>query len=333
MRSTVFSSLFFLAAAQAREASSGQPDSGTWTDQFKCSIDLESDQPSLFDESTCSTLTDANSQSCLWCDLSSLTGSGGVCVNSAIKELLGAYWDQLCIEGSASAVPDGPATPPVSPPLNPLPVPVDPPIPSPPSKLPTPSPVTTPPVAPAPDDGFSGAFSCATDEASRRINDEATCLAKTDVTSSAGLKCVWCPVPFVGGGCITNSDASSISWLCRGFHQIGEQVAAGKNTQNLRGNPGDIAVKGWETLDPSCLGDLVFSKDLDAGRESCATRNDKNGNSCIWCDGAGVLGYCVSPLQRDAFSDYMDCSDVTTAVDIRFQGLPVMNTYVNVLAL
>ena len=103
--------------------------------------------------------------------------------------------------------------------------------------------------------------------------------------------------------------------MCRGFQQLMEEVAAEKNTQHLRGNHGDIAVEGWETLDPSCLGDLVSIQDLDAGRESCATRNDKSGNSCIWCDGAGVLGYCVSPMQRDAFSGYMDCSDVVTAVE------------------
>ncbi|KAL3787432.1 hypothetical protein HJC23_001829 [Cyclotella cryptica] len=318
IKTALISSIFILAVTRAEESLRDQPGSGTWTDQLKCSVDLASDQPSLIDESTCTTQTDANSQPCLWCDLSSLTGSGGVCVNGDIKEILGAYWDQLCVEGSDSEVPDSPATPPVAPPLNPLPVPIEPPMSPPPSKIPTPSPVTTPHGAPEPDNGFSGAFSCAMDDSSRMISDEDTCLAKTDATSSTGQKCVWCPVPLVGGGCITNSDASSISWMCRGFEQIIEEVVAEKNTQHLRGNNDGISVEGWETLDPSCLGDLVSNNGLDAQKEDCATRHDKSGNSCIWCDGAGVLGYCVSPIQRDAFSGYMDCSDVAeefTAVE------------------
>jgi hypothetical protein len=80
------------------------------------------------------------------------------------------------------------------------------------------------------------------------------------------------------------------------------------NTQNESKNLRGVSETGWEILDTSCLGDT--SNDLDAEKESCGTRNDKAGNSCIWCDGAGVLGYCVSPAQKNVLGNYMECDDL-----------------------
>ena len=278
---------------------------------MKCVVDIDSDQPSVIDESTCTTRTDANSEACLWCDLSALIGSSqGLCVSSNIRDFIGDLWESLCAGNSASQSPGTNPEPQVNPipiPVNPIPIPgtsTNPPTHAPVSSSPvaTPPAVNPPPVVPPPDNSgsFAGAFSCATDSSSKMISDQAACNAKVDATSSDGKNCVWCPIPLVGGGCITNSDASSISWMCKSFENI---MGIDLITKNLRG----VATEGWEILDTSCLGDSA--KNTDEEKESCGNRSDKSGNSCIWCDGAGVLGFCVSPSQKDVLGSYMACEN------------------------
>lgn len=300
MRSALLSAL--LLATATADTPDNTPSLPSWTDQFKCTADLDSDQPSIIEESDCTTRTDANSQACLWCDLSSLIGpSQGLCVSSGIKEFLGAYWESVCAGGGAN--PDT-ANNPVTP-VNPIPIPVIPLATNPPTKAPVAPPpaVNPPPVVPPPDNSdngsFAGAFSCATDDSSKMISDASTCTAKKDITSE-DKNCVWCPVPLLGGGCITNSDASSISWMCKSFETLMQS-----STKNLRG----VALDGWEILDTTCLGDT--SGDLNAEKENCAGRNDKSGNSCVWCEGGGVLGYCVSTSQQNILGDYMTCEQVS----------------------
>ena len=305
MRLTSLVLLFATARGQETPPAPTPPPLPDWVNQFKCIIDLDSDQPSVIDRDTCTTRTDGQA-SCLWCDLSSMMGpSQGVCVNNGIKELLGQLWDTICSgTGSQSPAASGHMNP-----VIPVPSPTtSAPVPSIPVPILTLHPVTnrpdaavnpTPAVFPSDDGsdsggGFGGAFSCAMDSSSRMISDQATCVAKPDTTSTEGKNCVWCPVPLVGGGCITNSDAHSISWMCKSFDQMME-------TKNLRG----VMVKGLDILDSSCLGDV--SNDLGSEKASCGDRNDKNGNSCLWCDGAGVLGFCVSPKQKDVLGNYMTC--------------------------
>jgi hypothetical protein len=283
-----------IAPSSLAQAQPTPPDNrpGSWVDQFKCTADLTSNQPSVIEKDDCTTRTDANSHPCMWCDLSALLGpSQGVCVNDGVKQFIGPYWEQICSGAQAltsSPVSSAPVAPP--PAINPSPV--------------------VPPPDNTPDNGsFAGAFSCATDDSSNMISDQTKCNSKVDSTSTEGKNCVWCPLPFVGGGCITNSDATSISWMCKGFELLMQSSEKGKN---LRG----VSTEGWEIVDSSCLGDN--SNDLDSGKESCAGRSDETGNSCIWCDGAGVLGFCVSPSQKDVFGKYMTCEDLTesfTAVE------------------
>ncbi|KAL7513218.1 hypothetical protein ACHAXN_010281 [Cyclotella atomus] len=306
--------LILIGAAYAQTTSPDHNPAGSWIDQFKCTADLTSDQTSVIDKDDCTTRTDANSQACLWCDLSALLGSSqGVCVSSGVKQFLGPYWEQLCSEGAASQSPNTPANH-----LIPVPIPIIPIVTSSPAKAPvSSSPVAPPPainptpVVPPPDNvpdngSFAGAFSCATDDSSKVISDQTTCNAKKDSTSTEGKSCVWCPLPLVGGGCITNSDATSISWMCKSF----ELLKSPEKGKNLRG----VSTAGWEILDTSCLGDT--GNDLDAEKESCAGRSDMTGNSCMWCDGAGVLGLCVSPSQKNVLGNYMACEDLSfTAVE------------------
>ena len=43
--------------------------------------------------------------------------------------------------------------------------------------------------------------------------------------------------------------------------------------------------------------------------EECGSKTDLNGDSCIWCDAAGVFGECVSRSQKEFFEDYLKCAD------------------------
>ncbi|KAL7533025.1 hypothetical protein ACHAXR_004995 [Thalassiosira sp. AJA248-18] len=252
-----------------------------WTKQLSCTADMNSPQPTLIDQNTCSSTNDSNGQACLWCDATATLGSG-LCVSPDQKAMLGQYWDQLCGTSTTPAV-DPPAPPPAPVTPNPTPPPTNP----------------APAPGPGPDD-VPDALKCSMDASSNIITDEATCIAQADSTDTSGGNCVWCQVPILGGSCITNSMKTSVSFLCSNNEE--EEMA--KN--NLRGGEKDDA---WKQLDPSCLGDgngLGGDKD-----EGCATRVDSDGNKCIWCDAGGVFGICATPSQKDYLGGYMDCAAPT----------------------
>eukprot|EP00569_Conticribra_weissflogii_P004711 CAMPEP_0171340758 /NCGR_PEP_ID=MMETSP0878-20121228/8775_1 /TAXON_ID=67004 /ORGANISM="Thalassiosira weissflogii, Strain CCMP1336" /LENGTH=314 /DNA_ID=CAMNT_0011842877 /DNA_START=78 /DNA_END=1022 /DNA_ORIENTATION=+ len=251
-----------------------------------CTADMSNpNQPTVIDEATCKSQVDSNSKPCVWCDLTDITGSG-LCVSPDQKDAVGNFWDQLC--GSGGIAPPAPApTPPVVTPS--------------PTNAPTPLP-TVPPTAPS--DDWSGAFDCSVDGSSNIITDEATCVANPDKSSKTDQNCIWCEVPIVGGSCITNSMHETVGFLCQNEHH-GNLRAAGN---------GDI--NGWNQFDPSCLADSGANNGFGGDKESCSSKADKEGNACVWCDGAGVFGVCVSPLERDALSNYLDCADFAGSVEV-----------------
>lgn len=127
------------------------------------------------------------------------------------------------------------------------------------------------------------------------IIDETTCTATIDTTASPDQNCVFCTFRFVGGKCVTNTLAESFAQFCA---QKGDDE--GRDIF-LRGN----IAGGWRTLDPSCLSD---NTDNEAD-EDCGSKTDLNGDSCIWCDAAGIFGECVSRSQKEFFEDYLKCAD------------------------
>eukprot|EP01082_Thalassiosira_pseudonana_P010946 g10555.t1 g10555 contig4:2099209-2100225(-) len=273
-----------------------------WTSQLKCTADLDNpNNPTAVDENNCKSQHDSNDNPCFWCDLSALTGSGsGLCVSEDQKSMIGVYWDQLCGASAGSDTNPTPGTPPAPLPVSPAP-----------TKKPTPLP-TDPVPAPQPDDAWSNALKCSVDASSNLITDETTCVGQVDRSSTDGKKCVWCPVPLLGGGsCITNADANTVSFLCAKGKEFQRKQ---QQTNNLRGDD-----KGWRQLDPSCLSDPLYNNGEGGNdKASCVGKNDLNGNACIWCDGAGVLGMCVTDMQKDYLSAYMDCS---AAVETEEQGV------------
>lgn len=258
---------------------------GDFADALACTADLSTGE--ITDEADCATATDAGGAPCIWCDASAVLGQG-VCVSSDIKSMAGQFWDQLCADDDA-----GPAPAP--------PVPATPP----PTPAPTPHP-TEPAPAPVPvpdDDNVPDALKCSVDAQSNLITDESTCVAKKDSTSATGENCVWCSVPVLGGSCITNSEKSSVSFLCSAE---GDRARAGGHLRGNVGGGGD----GWKALDPSCLGDGLAGET----RESCGARVDSDGEKCVWCDaGDDVFGICATPSQKGYIGSYMDCADGESA--------------------
>jgi hypothetical protein len=284
--------------ASARGAEAGPNDSsfvGDWMSALACTVDTDG-SPSLVDESSCaSDATDADGKSCVWCDASSVVGTG-LCVSEDVKKMAGQYWDQLC--ASSSSVGPPPPTPPTPP---------------------TPPPTTTPP-APAPDDEFQ----CTLDSSKNVIKDEVECSAQKDAT---GTSCEWCNVPIIGGACVTASMKTEFGSICGS----GETRGGGKGGGNLRGattttttttvddgeDDGGEGLGGkiedWSQLDPSCLGDSVGGLVNDG--DACVARTDKGGKSCVWCD-AGAFGICASSDQKDIIGGYLDCDSDDSDADV-----------------
>mmetsp|Transcript_7419 Transcript_7419/g.10812 ORF Transcript_7419/g.10812 Transcript_7419/m.10812 type:complete len:275 (+) Transcript_7419:153-977(+) len=131
------------------------------------------------------------------------------------------------------------------------------------------------------------------------ITDESTCTTAIDsTTSSSNENCMFCNFPIVGGKCVTNSLADSFARFC---NQEDVDVG-GVDSTFLRGS---VVGGDWDFLDPSCLSDDDANKNPD----DCSSRTDSNGDSCLWCDAAGVFGQCVSRSQKDYFEDYLECVD------------------------
>jgi hypothetical protein len=81
------------------------------------------------------------------------------------------------------------------------------------------------------------------------------------------------------------------------------------NNNDIKINSDDNNDEGWKQLDPNCLGDT--SGGLINDEDECATRTDKNGKICIWCDAPGndVFGICATSDQREYIGGYMDCGN------------------------
>lgn len=128
------------------------------------------------------------------------------------------------------------------------------------------------------------------------ITDETTCTAAIDATANPNQNCVFCNFPVVGGKCVTSTLAESFARFC-----TQEDGEGGEDSTFLRGRS-NIA-GGWKTMDSSCLSDNTNNS------EDCGSKTDSNGDSCMWCDAAGVFGECVSRSQKVFFGDYLECAE------------------------
>jgi len=60
--------------------------------------------------------------------------------------------------------------------------------------------------------------------------------------------------------------------------------------------------------DPVCL--QAGMQGGDDAKESCGSTVDSDGNSCVWCDAAGVFGLCLSSDQANMAGSWLDCNAV-----------------------
>lgn len=171
----------------------------------------------------------------------------------------------------------------------------------PPPPPPTPPPTSPPVPVPAPDNCSSSV-----------IADEVTCIAQKDAN---GGDCVWCKVPILGGACITSDKKSAIRFLCSST-----SVATISSSGYLRGdtNTDNNGAEVWKTMDPNCLIENA---------DDCASKDDSNGNACIWC-GAGndVFGRCATKEEKEYLGTYLNCdqeesTDKTAGVGLEFDEL------------
>eukprot|EP00585_Thalassiosira_rotula_P010687 CAMPEP_0196160094 /NCGR_PEP_ID=MMETSP0910-20130528/46650_1 /TAXON_ID=49265 /ORGANISM="Thalassiosira rotula, Strain GSO102" /LENGTH=619 /DNA_ID=CAMNT_0041425019 /DNA_START=27 /DNA_END=1886 /DNA_ORIENTATION=+ len=245
---------------------------GDFTDAFACTADLSTG--SVIDETNCGTTTDVDGGACVWCDASAVIGTG-LCVTSSIQTMAAGLWDSLCASDDGSTTPVDPA-------------------PTPPTPNPTPEPVPVP----VPDDNndLPDALKCSLDASSSLIADESTCTSLVDSTSATGEKCVWCNVPVIGGSCITNSDHSTISFLCSGEEEKGRKYLRG--TKNVEGMP-----------DLACAEDALG----DGTRDSCAAKVDSNGDKCVWCDDGATFAICATSSQSGYLGSIMTCADAESS--------------------
>ena len=134
------------------------------------------------------------------------------------------------------------------------------------------------------------------------ITDESACTLAIDATStSSNENCMFCNFPLVGRKCVTKTLAESFAKFCA---QDGEE--GGGDSIFLRGR-----VAGGQWLDPSCLSD-----DTNNNSDDCSSKTDANGDSCMWCDAAGVFGECVSRSQKDFFENYLECTDDDNVIEV-----------------
>ena len=248
---------------------------GDWTSQLKCTGDFSSQQPSLNDETACAT-TDAPGAAGQKCIWCDATKSiGSGLCMSPDQKTMLGQFWDQLCANSSS-----------TPAVNPLPVPP-----------PTPPPVTPPPTPPP------------TVPAPAPNNDPADqmkkCASETDETACAAVpECAWCNT-FLGPGCITSEMKSQIP-LCTN----------NKEVTYLRGDNGAyIGGEGGKMLDPSCLADTSGGEGLADDKDSCLTKKDSNGKSCMWCDAAGMFGICATSDQKDYFGKYMTCEEEDAGVD------------------
>lgn len=306
-------------------------DGNDWRAQMACIVDMSNESnPSPINEGDCAKQVDSDSNPCVWCSLTVVSG-GGVCTTPGQKDSAGQLWDSMCAaegsDGDGSSIEnkvlesavygwwpwssdDTPA------PVTPRPTSF--PTPKPTLRTPAPTPKPTPkqpdPPAPVPtpddsgnDDGaipdWSEEFDCTTDSSSNIISDESACTSQVDPASSSKVACVWCPISLLGAGgglCISN-DANDIAgaFACSGA----------KGSTVLRGS-------AWKELDTSCLTGMSLPGGGSGDSDDCVAKTDSDGASCVWCDGAGVFGLCVSSSQSDAASEYMECSNTMLPVAV-----------------
>lgn len=140
---------------------------------------------------------------------------------------------------------------------------------------------------------------------SHEYKHEESCLADPD------HGCEWCQGYGLPGICVSEAEAKH--WI----HKIPHvRCAQTKESTTKKEDQRSFlrAARIWEPYDPKCLnapsnasnGDDDDDDDDDAS-EICDSTMDSQGEMCVWCDGAGVFGLCLSHEQAVKASNFLQC--------------------------
>ena len=103
--------------------------------------------------------------------------------------------------------------------------------------------------------------------------------------------CTWCNTEIGMGLCVSDSVADAMK-ECN-FFDCNYKKEKAPTTEE----------KALMPFDAACLQGL-------GSKEVCESTVDSAGESCVWCDGAGVFGLCLSAEGAQAASEYMTCDEV-----------------------
>eukprot|EP00545_Synedropsis_sp_CCMP1620_P000140 CAMPEP_0119029916 /NCGR_PEP_ID=MMETSP1176-20130426/40763_1 /TAXON_ID=265551 /ORGANISM="Synedropsis recta cf, Strain CCMP1620" /LENGTH=1076 /DNA_ID=CAMNT_0006986277 /DNA_START=31 /DNA_END=3261 /DNA_ORIENTATION=+ len=120
------------------------------------------------------------------------------------------------------------------------------------------------------------------------------------VDAKEGHGCYWCHGGSLHGICVSPGQATALIQKIPG-------VAC--ESKKVKVTPVPVVTPAAAPYDMACLSAGMDAAD-GAEQEDCdATIDDEDGAPCVWCDGAGVFGLCLSANQASQASPYLQCDD------------------------
>lgn len=108
----------------------------------------------------------------------------------------------------------------------------------------------------------------------------------TACSKASGGTCAWCNTKAEYGLCVSKRVSRAV---------VHYQWFVCKDANDVKDKSRD-----FDGIDPLCLTGGPDSV-------SCGNSKDSKGEDCVWCDGAGVFGLCMSKGEADAASNYLTC--------------------------
>jgi hypothetical protein len=131
------------------------------------------------------------------------------------------------------------------------------------------------------------------------------CLENYEEDGCNQAACTWCSSEVGMGFCLADPAARALA-ECNFFDCDYSHGGNGK-AESQEKNDSIIA-----PYDTNCL-----NAGMQAGNEGeavCADTTDLDGNSCVWCDAAGVFGICLSSEQASQAGQFLTCEANTLSV-------------------
>ena len=116
------------------------------------------------------------------------------------------------------------------------------------------------------------------------------CLQNYDEGGCGANSCTWCTTEVGVGFCMADAAADALR-ECNFFDCSYKQ-------------PEEPVEKATNPFDSACLQGIE-------SQEACRATLDSEGGACVWCDGAGVFGLCLSAEGAEAAGEYLTCDEIT----------------------